>query len=98
MTDTDQPFNPHGEKTSDGVVITLGMRVLDYNRSVGTVTRDLDATPYKCRAVNPNVTATWSNPDADPPCHNAHWFTVTGDHGVGGGMFDGSRMKSITTT
>lgn len=96
---SDMPFNPHGEKTSDGVVVTLGMRVLDYDRRPGTVVRDRDATEYKCRAVNPDVTAEWSNPDADPPCHNGwasprHWFDVQSDEG-GMGMFDGCRLQSL---
>lgn len=93
-------FNPHGERTSDGTLIVPGLRVLDYNRNVGTVVEDRDATEYKCRAVNPDVTAAWSNPDADPPCHNGwgkptHWFTVEGVRNVGGGMFDGSRMQAL---
>jgi hypothetical protein len=93
---SDIPFNPHGEKTSDGVVITLGMRVLDYNRNTGTVTRDRDATEYSCPA-HPG----YLFPDNKVHgCHNGwdkptHWFDVTGDDGGGGGMFDGSRMQSI---
>jgi|1185.fasta_scaffold1201846_1 hypothetical protein len=89
-------FNPHGEKTSDGVVITLGMRVLDYNRRTGTVVRDRNATRYQCPA----------HPDYEFPentvhgCYNGwdkptHWFDVEGDEPGGGGMFDGSRMQSI---
>jgi len=36
----DRPFNPHGNRTSDGVLITPGLRVMDNNLDVGTVTLD----------------------------------------------------------
>lgn len=88
-------FNPHNEKTSDGVVIVEGMRVLDYNRELGTVIADRDFTEYKCPA----------HPDYRFPDHEVHgcwngwkkpthWFDVRTDSG-NVGMFDGSRMQSV---
>lgn len=40
MTDNERPFNPHGNLTADGVLIVPGLRVLDNNYDVGTVTLD----------------------------------------------------------
>lgn len=91
----DKPFNPHAEKTSDGVVITLGMRVTDYDRKTGTVIADRDATPFSC-PDHPD----YAFPDnTHHGCHNGwekptHWFDVKRDDGTTG-MFDGSRMESI---
>jgi hypothetical protein len=94
-TSDTEPFNPHGEKTFDGVVVTLGMRVTDYDRKVGTVVADRDATDYSCPA-HPG----YRFPDNEHHgCHNGwrkptHWFDVKRDDGTVG-MFDGSRLHSI---
>ena len=93
---SDTPFNPHGEKTSDGVVITLGMRVLDYDR------RSAPSWPIGTR----RSTRAPAHPDyrfPDNTVHGAttggtqptHWFDVKHDDSDTVGMFDGSRMQSI---
>lgn len=35
-----RPFNPHGNRTADGVLIVVGLRVLDNNLDTGTVVED----------------------------------------------------------
>lgn len=37
---TEREFNPHGNKTADGVLIVRGLRVVDNNYDVGTVEAD----------------------------------------------------------
>jgi hypothetical protein len=84
-------FNPHGNKTANGVVITEGLRVLDYNRREGTVVADRDATRYMCPAVDGST----ADPET-PGCRHDHWFDVKPDEGQdGGGMFNGDRLKAI---
>lgn len=91
--DHTEPFNPHGDKTANGVLIVPGLRVIDYNRRPGTVVRDRDASRGACEAVNPDVASYH-------PCHNGwtvptHWYDVKGDDVGGGGMFDATRMKAL---
>lgn len=37
---SERAFNPYGNRTADGVLITEGLRVMDNNLDVGTVTAD----------------------------------------------------------
>lgn len=53
-------FNPHDNTTSDGVVITLGMWVTDYDRRLGKVVGDTTS--------NIRHDGAW--------CHDDHWFEV----------------------
>lgn len=81
-------FNPHANRTSDGTVITEGLRVIDYNRRPGTVVKDRDAREYTCPLVNPDLTY--------DGCHNDHWFDVQPDDAnFGSGMFNGERLQAI---
>lgn len=53
-------FNPHNNTTSDGVVITLGMQVRDYDYAIGEVVGD--------DTSNIRHDNGW--------CDGDHWFTV----------------------
>lgn len=59
-------FNPHGNKTSDGVVITQGMAVTDYDMLTGTVVAD-DTSAFR---------------HDNNYCSGEHWFTVERDDGT----------------
>lgn len=89
---TSPTFNPHRERTSNGVVIVPGLKVRDYNRDITTVVADNDATEHKCNATRRSL----RQPDFDYfPCHNGwnkptHWFKT-----ANGGLFDGSRLEAI---
>lgn len=53
-------FNPHDNKTSDGVVITLGMWVTDYDMRIGKVVGDSTSNIQHDNG--------W--------CEGDHWFDV----------------------
>lgn len=61
-------FNPHGNVTADGVLITLGMPVTDYDRRIGWIAADL-TSPSMCE---------------NGYCKGDHWFEVEhGDQSTG---------------
>lgn len=60
--------NPHDNKTDNGVVITIGMRVRDYDYKDGMVVADRD-NGSRC---------------ADGECGLDHWFDVKRDDGTTG--------------
>jgi hypothetical protein len=55
-------FNPHRNRTIDGVPVTPGLAVWDYNLNLSVVTSDPDAGGMRC-------------PDY---CGKDHWFATTG--------------------
>lgn len=87
-----EPFNPHGNTTSDGVLITRGMRVIDYDRRETTVVEDRDWQDWKCcgRHARRNDLQTDYFDDCKPACSHDHWYTLEN-----GSMMNGSRMQSI---
>lgn len=78
MDENDQDvFNPHGNKTIDGVLVTPGLWVWDYNLRLSQVQSDNYASAVRgCTAMG----ATFDG------CRSDHWFNTTG------GLFNGSRM------
>ena len=64
-------FNPHENTTIDGVLITPGLVVWDYNLKVSVVQSDRDAEGVRC-------------PDW---CDGNHWFDTTGGMFDGGRMW-----------
>lgn len=71
-------FNLHGNKTADGRLIVVGMRVLDYDHKLGTVVEDETREYLFC---GPGY------------CRMDHWFTVESDDG-GRKAFNGERLMS----
>jgi hypothetical protein len=70
-SDSERVFNPHGNRTADGVLITVGLVVWTNEMEVGIVRSDDDASAYGC--------CLGSHGDADPcpkSCRHDHWFTV----------------------
>lgn len=67
--------------TSDGVPISIGLRVRDYDNKIGTITRAPDV--YELSA-----TTCWPAPG-----HNGHWWGVTREDGTFS-TFDGSRLTT----
>lgn len=71
-----------GWHTADNVLVTVGLRVWDYNLREGTVTEvghSIQGTP-------------------DGPLGLVAWHLVTGNDGRSVGMFDGSRMCTTHPT
>lgn len=87
-------FNPHINVTSDGVVITLGLRVLDYDRREGTVVGDSSNRTVNC-CGGQHPTENMSVQGCDMYCRHDHWFDVRNDEGQVK-EFNGERLQSIT--
>jgi hypothetical protein len=102
-------FNPHRNKTSNGVLITKGLKVLDYNHNETTVVSDRDTSPYRCCA---NEETGLSADDEAQIQHTRDNDLVRDNNGqsgtcgphcmhdhwfetANGGMFNGSRLKAI---
>jgi hypothetical protein len=87
-------FNPHANRTSDGVLIVKGLKVRDYNRRVTTVAEDRDVQDWKCcqdeSHTRRNDLAKDANEGEHPPCSHDHWFTLEN-----GSMMNGSRLESV---
>lgn len=89
-------FNPHANRTSDGVVITVGLKVIDYDRQSGTVVSDRDNTPYRCCDNTDHVRKNDLSADrntCEKYCNHDHWFDIKRDSG-GTSMMNGSRLQS----
>lgn len=96
MTVTDVTINPHRNRTSDGVFIMAGLRVLDYDRRVGTVVSDDDTDSYRCCQSRNHQRANDLTEDltgCDAACGHDHWFMVRRDDGSTK-SFNGSRLES----
>lgn len=98
------PFNPHRNRTSNGVVISPGMRVRDYDRNEGEVVTDDYARDYMCcgNEDTPTYDGPYPRPEVGtcaPPCRHDHWFTV--DYGDGDGRrtksFNGERLFALSS-
>lgn len=72
-------FNPHGNKTTDGVLIVEGLKVRDYDWETGTIVKD-DTSPYMCE---------------NDYCGEDHWFLVERDGDRSPKSFNGSRMVAL---
>lgn len=72
-------FNTHGNKTSNGVVITEGMKVRDYNFDEGVVITDNDNDTYRCN---------------EGYCRGDHWFDVALPGG-GTSYMNGERLFAL---
>lgn len=75
---SDEIFNPHGDKTLDGVLITKGMYVWDYNLDLCRVVKDHTGSGYQHESGY---------------CNNGHWYdldVVTRENGAS--YMDASRM------
>lgn len=97
-------FNPHSNKTVNGVLITVGLKVLDYDFREGLVLSDDYDKEWQCkcsyhdRPVDPNAHIRANDLVADrtecaSPCGHDHWFTVETANGTK--SFNGSRLKAI---
>ena len=83
-------FNPHNNVTSDGILITEGLRVFTNELAVGVVTKDRDANGYSCCATHGagqvRIDGAWfTDHEADAKlecrmgCRHNHWFDVAYD-------------------
>ena len=95
-------FNPHGNKTADGVLITVGMRVFDNSLDIGTVVKD-NTSPDNCCGTESGhfgqirIGSGWYSDhnaatcDRSKYCRHDHWFDILMDSGVTRQM-NGERM------
>lgn len=95
VTGVTDPFNPHHNTTADGVVITLGMKVIDYDRRPGVVIADRSSSAYNCCGgeCQPRE-GDLSLQGCDKFCHHDHWFEVRNADG-GTKDFNGDRMQAV---
>lgn len=100
-------FNPHNNRTADGVVITVGMAVFTNEMNLVRVVSD-DTSSYQCTCENHDkpdgqiyLNGTWfsDHPRANALvtkgcyCRHDHWFTVEAPEGEqGSGRFNGERL------
>ncbi len=88
-------FNPHGNTTADGTLITVGLAVIDYDRREGIVVRDdYEGRDYMCQCATAGHTRAHDLvPDTDlctSHCRHDHWYTLDT-----GKSFNGSRLQAI---
>lgn len=72
-------FNPHGDKTSNGITIVLGLRVKDYDWKIGRVVGDYDTTTHEIRGDQ---------------CPGDHWFKIEREDGSTS-MMNGTRLLAL---
>lgn len=92
--------NFHANKTSNGVTITDGLKVRDYNMREGIVTDDeTAASEIICCGHRDHTRDNDLSPGescTDHYCNHDHWFTVTySDGGNETDSFNGSRLFAI---
>lgn len=94
---TSVTMNPHRNLTSDGVLIVVGLRVIDYDRRIGTVVSDENAGRdwLCCQSVEHHRRNDFSDDltECTAGCHHDHWFLVESDEGTSK-SFNGSRLES----
>lgn len=91
-------FNPHNNRTADGIVVTVGLVVFDNNLDVVTVTGERASG---CCSIETHVGQMFQTDprgwfsdhsaatcDAGGYCRHDHWFETTG------GSFNGERLST----
>jgi hypothetical protein len=101
-------FNPHGNKTSNGITIVAGLKVTDYDRQPGTVVTDhTGSREWGCcygdtvdlvgamtaEHSRDNDFANDTNIGCESPCRHDHWFEVAREDGSTKD-FNGSRLEA----
>ena len=91
-------FNVHGNKTSNGVTIVKGLKVLNYDYVEGVVLSDDHEREYMCNCAHQHdndLTEDFriSGGTCKTNCRHDHWFNVETQSGTK--SFNGSRLKAI---